>query len=138
MLRHTRASTALPEPIPIAGCGYPLVGQAGFEPAPFRAAHPDDLPFKLLSHITAGYGSIPAGGLCLLSALDRLGDSHFWHPAQRMRRGGRGGIRTRGTRFCRPPLFLLSYADHVPGFRRAEKRGKKVIARFRAGASAGL
>ena len=32
----------------------------------------------------------------------------------------------------------LSYADHVPGFRRAEKRGKKVIARFRAGASAGL
>ena len=33
MLRHTRASTALPEPIPIAGCGYPLAGQAGLEPA---------------------------------------------------------------------------------------------------------
>ena len=33
MLRHTRASTALPEPIPIAGCGYPLAGQAGIEPA---------------------------------------------------------------------------------------------------------
>ena len=32
----------------------------------------------------------------------------------------------------------LSYADHVPGFRRAEEKGKKVIARLRAGASAGL
>lgn len=115
-----------------------LAGQAGFEPATSTYVYAATLPSELLSHITAGHGSIPAGGLCLLSALDRLGDSHFWHPAQRMRRGGRGGIRTRGTRFCRPPLFLLSYADHVPGFRRAEKRGKKVIARFRAGASAGL
>lgn len=96
MLRHTRASTALPEPIPIAGCGYPLAGQAGFEPAPFRAAHPDDLPFKLLSHITAGYGSTPAGGLCLLSAEDRLGDSHFWQRWGICAPGGRGGIRTRG------------------------------------------
>ena len=40
------------------------------------------LPTALLPHITAGHGSIPAGGLCLLSAEDRLGDSHFWHPAQ--------------------------------------------------------
>ena len=68
MLRHTRASTALPEPIPIAGCGYPLAGQAGFEPAQCLVYEPDALPFKLLSHITAGYGSTPAGGLCLLSA----------------------------------------------------------------------
>lgn len=32
------------------------------------------------------------------------------------------------TRFCRPPLFLLSYADYVPGFRRARERGKKITA----------
>lgn len=86
-----------------------LVGQAGFEPTPFL------LPFELLSHITAGHGSTPAGGLCLLSALDRLGDSHFWHRT-RMRPGGRGRIRTGDARFCRPPLCQLSYADHYAVF----------------------
>lgn len=137
MLRHTRASTALPEPIPIAGCGYPLAGQAGLEPATSAYVYAATLPSELLSHITSGTW-LPEGGLCLLSALDRLGDSHFWQRWGIFAPGGRGGIRTRDTRFCRPLLSPLSYADHVPGFRRAEEKGKKVIARFRAGASAGL
>ena len=46
------------------------------------------------------------------------------------------------SRLCRPPLFRLSYADHVPGVRRAENKGKKrkkaIPGKDRAGASAGL
>ena len=52
MLRHTRASTALPEPIPIAGCGYPLAGQAGLEPATSAYVYAAILPSELLSHMS--------------------------------------------------------------------------------------
>ena len=89
-----------PEPCTTHGFGIGGTGRTRTGDAlPYGAGAPAHsavaLPSELLSHITAGHGSIPAGGLCLLSALDRLGDSHFWHRT-RMRPGGRGGIRTRG------------------------------------------
>ena len=46
----------------------PLVGHAGLEPATSAYVYAATLPSELLSHITAGYGSIPAVGLSLLSA----------------------------------------------------------------------
>ena len=73
---------------------WDFVGQAGLEPATSAYVYAATLPSELLPHITSGTW-LPEGGLCLLSALDRLGDSHIWHRT-RMRPGGRGGIRTRG------------------------------------------
>lgn len=84
----------------------------------FGLCLPDALPFKLLPRITAGTWPIPAGGLCLLSARDKLGDNP--RLASDAYASWRSGLDSnqRLTRFCRPPLFLLSYADQIAGLSR--------------------
>lgn len=84
-----------PEPCTTHGFGVGGTGRIRTGD-PLGCISPMALTTELLSHITAGYGSTPAGGLCLLSAEDRLGDSHFWQRWGICAPGGRGGIRTRG------------------------------------------
>ena len=83
-----------------------------------------DSTTELLSHITAGHGSIPAGGLCLLSALDRLGESHSGIGRVCILEVG-AGFEPAADTVLQTAALPLSYADHVPGFRRAEGKGKE-------------
>lgn len=69
---------------------------AGVEPALLR------IPLR---RIAAGNMANPAGGLCLLSAVDFLGEEIVWQLTNC--HGGRGRIRTGSLRLCRP---LHTYA----------------------------